>query len=184
LVEVVNVVGSPRPQAVTSELPGSTMKVDEIRVESANAAGVRDGGPGGDDPTMGVPQLKRPPLPVTLTAPSGHTGTGDAAPESAQSKVAPDAGFSRMLPSMASQFDGRAWEKMGCTSGATAARARTRTAADRRRTGRTVGGSVHDFTHGFNSVMAQDLRGAWQLAAGGGRPPDVPRQASAGRLIR
>jgi len=70
---------------VASEEIGSTIKVEEIRLGSAAAAGVSAGGLGGEDPAAGEPQLKSPPLPLTPTAPGGQVATGDAAPELAQS---------------------------------------------------------------------------------------------------
>jgi len=108
--DVVKVVGSfEAPQGVVSEESGSTMKVLEIRVRSAAPAGVSDGTPGGaPPPALGVPQLNNPPLPGTLTAPAGQAGTGEPAPEFAQSNVTPLGGVKRALPSRASQLDGAA----------------------------------------------------------------------------
>src|SRR5437868_10496233 len=128
----VKVVASPAPQAVVSDESGSTMKTLEMRVGSARAAGVSTGGFGGAEPAPGLPQLNSPPAPVTLTAPAGHVGVGDAAPELAQSKVTPEGGVNRTLPSIASQEEGAAKEGRSGSSAAPAATARAMTAARRR----------------------------------------------------
>jgi hypothetical protein len=145
----VKVVASPAPHAVVSEDNGSTMKTLEMRLGSAAAAGVSVGAFGGAEPAPGLPQLKSPPEPVTFTAPAGQLGTGEAAPELAQSKVTPEGGVRRMFPSIASQEDGAASEGRRGSNAAEAATARAMTAT-RRRGGRTVGRSVPEFTHQFN----------------------------------
>ncbi len=61
------------------------MKTAEMMLGSAAAVGVSEGGIGGAPAAPGRPQLKMPPLPLTLTAPAGHALTGDRAPELAQS---------------------------------------------------------------------------------------------------
>jgi len=94
--------------------------------------------------------LKSPPLPVRLTAPGGHAGTGEPAPELAQSNVTPPGAVKRTLPSSASQLDGAALEGRGNSSAANALTAMASNAAGRRRKGRTVGGTVAEFTHLFN----------------------------------
>src|SRR2546428_6874996 len=118
--DVVKVVGSfDTPQGVVSEESGSTMKVLEILVRSAAPAGVSDGAPGGvPPPALGVPQLNKPPLPVTLSAPAGQAGTGGPAPEVAQSKGTPLGGLRRTLPSSASQLEGAAGAAAGTRSAA------------------------------------------------------------------
>src|SRR5438034_6489977 len=126
LTDVVKVVGSlDAPQDVVSEERGSTLNVLEILLRSAAAVGVSDGAPGGaPPPALGVPQLNNPPLPVTLTLPAGHAGTGEPAPEFAQSNVTPPGGVRRTLPSSASQLDGAAFEGRGKSSAAVALTAR------------------------------------------------------------
>src|SRR5438128_7421841 len=156
--EVVNVVGSfDAPHGVVSDERGSTMKLLEIRLGSASAAGVSAGAPGGAPPVPGVPQLKSPPVPVTLTAPAGQAGTGEAAPELAQSNVTPAGGVRRTLPSSASQFEGAALDARGISSAAVALTANARNAAQRRRKGRTVTATVAEFTHPFNQSAAPTL---------------------------
>src|SRR5260370_40479128 len=134
------------------------MKVLEIRLGSASAAGVSVGAPGGaPPPAPGVPQLKSPPVPVTLTAPAGHAGTGEAAPELAQSNVTPAGGVRRTLPSSANQHEGAALGGRGITSAAVALTANARNAAERRRRGRTVTGTVTELTHLFNRAVTPIL---------------------------
>src|SRR2546426_6639004 len=152
--DVVNVVGSfDAPQGVVSDESGSTMKVLEMRLGSASAAGVSVGAPGGAPPAPGVPQLKSPPVPVTLTAPAGHAGTGEAAPEVAQSNFTPAGGVRRTLPSTANQLEGAALDGRGITSAAVALTANVSNAAERRRRGRTVTGTVPELTHRFNQAL-------------------------------
>src|SRR5438128_10730008 len=152
--DVVNVVGSfDAPHGVVSDERGSTMKVLEIRLGSASAAGVRAGAPGGAPLAPGVPQLKSPPVPVTLTAPAGQVGTGDAKPELAQSNVTPAGGVRRTLPSSASQFEGAALGGRGFSSAAVALTANASEAAHRRRKGRTVTGPLPEFTHEVNRAQ-------------------------------
>src|SRR5439155_2888532 len=119
LTDVVKVVASfDAPQGVVSDESGSTTNVLEIRVRSAAPAVVSDGAPGGaPPPALGVPQLKSPPLPVRLTAPAGQAGTGEPAPELAQSNVTPPGAVKRTLPSSASQLDGAALEGRGNSRG-------------------------------------------------------------------
>src|SRR5437899_4139235 len=156
--DVVNVVGSfDTPHGVVSDERGSTMKVLEIRLGSASAAGVSAGAPGGAPLAPGVPQLKSPPVPVTLTAPAGQAGTGEAAPELAQSNVTPAGGVRRTLPSSASQFEGAALDARGISSAAVALTANARNAADRWRKGRTVTGTVPELTHEFNRAERATL---------------------------
>src|SRR5205807_8499055 len=91
--DVVNVVGSfDAPHGVVSDESGSTLKVLEIRLGSASAAGVSAGAPRGAPPTPGVPPVKSPPAPGTLTAPAGQAGTGEGAPELRQSHLTPAGG--------------------------------------------------------------------------------------------
>ena len=156
--DVVNVVGSfDAPHGVVSDERGSTMKVLEIRLGSASAAGVSAGAPGGAPLAPGVPQLKSPPVPVTLTAPAGQVGTGDAEPELAQSNVTPAGGVRRTLPSSASQFEGAALEGRGTSSAAVALTANASNAAHRRLEGRTVTGTLPELTHGFNPAPRPTL---------------------------
>jgi len=84
-----------------------------------------------------------------LTAPAGQAGTGEPAPELAQSNVTPPGGVKRTLPSSASQLDGAALVGRGNSSAAVALTATASNAA-RRRKGRTVAGTVAEFTHQFN----------------------------------
>jgi len=158
LTDVVKVVGSlDAPQDVVSEESGSTLNVLEIRLRSPAPAGVSDGAPGGaPPPALGLPQLNNPPLPLTLTAPAAHAGTGEPAPELAQSKVTPAGGVRRMSPSSASQLDGAAFEGRGNNSAAVALTARASNAA-RRRKGRTVAGTVPEFKYQFNRAQAPSL---------------------------
>ena len=156
--DVVKVVGSfDTPQGVVSDDRGSTMKVLEIRLGSASAAGVSAGAPGGALPAPGAPQLNSPPVPVTLTAPAGQVGAGDAPPELAQSNVTPAGGVKRTLPSSASQFEGAALDGRGFSSAAVALTANASEAAHRRRKGRTVTGTVPEFTHEFNKARGPIL---------------------------
>src|SRR3989442_2446102 len=156
--DVVKVVGSfDAPHGVVSDDRGSTMKVLEIRLGSASAAGVSAGAPGGALAAPRVPQLKSPPVPVTLTAPIGQAGTGEATPELAQSKVTPAGDVKRTLPSSASQFDGAALDERGITSAAAALTANAKSAAQRRREGRTVTGTVPELTHPFNQAEISTL---------------------------
>src|SRR6266851_8168762 len=156
--DVVKVVGSfDTPHGVVSDDRGSTMKVLEIRLGSASAAAVSVGAPGGAPPAPGVPQLKSPPVPVTLTAPAGQVGTGDAEPELAQSNVTPAGGVRRTLPSSASQFEGAALDGRGISSAAVALTANASNAAERRRRGRTVSGTVPELTHRFNRALTPIL---------------------------
>ena len=55
---------------------------------------------------FGAPQLKRPPDPVTFTAPLGHAVDGVGVPEFAHPYVPPSAGMYRRLPSMAMKLSG------------------------------------------------------------------------------
>jgi hypothetical protein len=152
----VKVVASPAPQAVVSDESGSTTKALEMRLGSAAAAGVRLGGLGGAEPALGLPQLKSPPEPVTLTAPAGQLGSGEATPEFAQSNVTPEGDVNRMFPSIANHEDGAAREGRRGSSAALAPTAMAMTTA-RRRGGRTVERSVPEFTHEFNSVIETAL---------------------------
>src|SRR2546429_9574670 len=159
LTDVVKVVGSfDAPQGVVAEESGSTTNVLEIRVGSAAPAGVSEGAPGGaPPPALGVPQLNNPRLTVTLPAPAGQAGTGEPAPELAQSNVTPPGGVKRTLPSSASQLEGAALEGRGNSSAAVALTARTSNAAGRRRKARTVAGTVPEFKHRFNQAPARTL---------------------------
>ncbi len=103
-------VESPAPHAVVSEESGSTANRVETMLLSALAAAVRPGGLGGAEPEPGLPQLNKPPEPLTLTVPgtAGHVLVGLAAPEFAQSWIAPGGASVRMLLSISSQVEGAA----------------------------------------------------------------------------
>src|SRR6266700_661099 len=104
-------VGSPAPHAVVvSEEMGSTTNSEDTIVVSAAAAGVSVGAFGGADPTPGLPQLKRPPAPLTLTTPgtAGQVLVGLTAPEFPQSWIGPGGASVRMFPSSSSHVDGAA----------------------------------------------------------------------------
>src|SRR6266851_3106838 len=110
------IVGSTAPHVVVSVETGSTIYTAETMLGSAAAAGVSVGGFGGAEPAPGLPQLKSPPLPLTLTTPgtAGQVLIGVAAPELPQSWIAPGGASVRMFPSSSSQVDGaaRTWADM------------------------------------------------------------------------
>src|SRR5258708_1517901 len=89
------------------------------------AAGVSVGGWGAAPDAGGLPQLNRPPVPPTSTAPAPHVPDGPPTPEFAQSYVAPLAGLNSIRPSSDSQPSGaaRAWRAKTPKVAATAAEA-------------------------------------------------------------
>src|SRR5947208_5821181 len=105
---------------------GSETKTALMMLGSAAAAGVSGGAVGGFEPAPGLPQLKRPPLPVTLTAPTGQLGTGVPAPELPQSWLPAGLPAQRSLPSMLSQVEGAA--RAGCAMTVAAAAASSQAA--------------------------------------------------------
>src|SRR5260370_9186012 len=123
-------VGLRAPQAVEWVGIGSLTKTAEMMLGSAAAAGVSVGGLAAAPAPAGLPQLNRPPVPPTSTAPAPHVPDGPPTPEFAQSYVAPLAGLNSFRPSSDSQPSGaaRAWRAKTPKVAATAAEAlRSRT---------------------------------------------------------
>src|SRR5260370_1726853 len=118
-------VGSAGQGAVESVAIGSLTKTAEMMLGSAAAAGVSVGGLGAAPAPAGLPQLNRPPVPPTSTAPAPHVPDGPPTPEFAQSYVAPLAGLNSIRPSSVSQPPGaaRAWRAKTPKVAATAAEA-------------------------------------------------------------
>src|SRR5260370_38294508 len=99
-------VGLRAPQAVEWVGIGSLTKTAEMMLGSAAAAGVSVGGLGAAPAPAGLPQLNRPPVPPTSTAPAPHVPDGPPTPEFAQSYVAPLAGLNSTRPASASRPSG------------------------------------------------------------------------------